>query len=177
MWCEATLCLRGRRACRFFLWPCIKHWGKSLVCLNTLYIFLYAALMCLVIYCLHVLLHPLTSPLLKREQLFNRCHVSSTAHSMSTAPSSSPAAWSGAQCTSRRSFGARTPFASTRRITSSSSKTKSFLLPVTVGKMLKSYSEIHLNACPWLFFNELWMCNIEWNDFKVGLVCELIICY
>lgn len=52
----------------------------------------------------------------------------STAHSMSTALSSSPAAWSGAPCTSRRSFGARTPSALTRRIMSSSSKTTPLLL-------------------------------------------------
>lgn len=103
---------------------------------NNLFIFLYAASVCLDMAAWMSCSIPsaLTFPPLwpgsaEEKAAFNRCRLSSTVHSMSTARSSSPAAWSGAPCTSRRSSGARTPSALTRRITNSSSKAKRFLLP------------------------------------------------
>lgn len=118
-----------------------KTWWKSLIAPLSkknpnLFIFLYAALVCLDMAAWMSCSIPsaLTFPpqwpgSAEEKAAFNRCRLSSTVHSMSTARSSSPAAWSGAPCTSRRSSGARTPSALTRRITSSSSKAKRFLLP------------------------------------------------
>lgn len=56
------------------------------------------------------------------DTLLSALFLSSTAHLMSTALNSSLVVWSGAQCTSPRSFGVRTLFAWMRRTTSSSSK-------------------------------------------------------
>lgn len=142
--CDVTLCPRRyntTRALHTNFYCLLSNMMKITYCpfkqrKPNLFIFLYAALVCLDMAAWMSCSIPsaLTFPPLRpgsaeEKAAFNRCRFSSTVHSMSTARSSSPAAWSGAPCTSRRSFGARTPSALTRRITSSSSKAKRFLLP------------------------------------------------
>lgn len=159
MWCDATLTVD----------PTLS---KVTLCPNTL-------VMCCVDVPGHlrVLLHPLTFPLLNSSSIYVTSHPQLFRWVQLWAQVRPPGVEPCAQVGEVLAWERRPPQREELRAPQ--------VRPVCVSAAhffhlfvnLAVITERHFNAGPWLFLVSAWTCNKESNDFKAGLVCELLSSY